>query len=45
MAANPHPVGLFRDTMPGVIALMAIESACIPLPSEIIMPLAGWFFD
>jgi membrane protein DedA with SNARE-associated domain len=22
---------------------MAIESACIPLPSEIIMPLAGWF--
>jgi membrane protein DedA with SNARE-associated domain len=27
---------------PGVAALMAIESACIPLPSEIIMPLAGW---
>ena len=27
---------------PGVIAFMAIESACIPLPSEIIMPLAGW---
>ncbi len=27
---------------PGVILLMAIESACIPLPSEIIMPLAGW---
>ena len=26
---------------PGVIALMAIESACIPLPSEIIMPFAG----
>jgi len=26
----------------GVIALMAIESACIPFPSEIIMPLAGW---
>ncbi|HEX6838007.1 MAG TPA: DedA family protein [Polyangia bacterium] len=25
----------------GVIALMAIESACIPLPSEIIMPFAG----
>jgi membrane protein DedA with SNARE-associated domain len=27
---------------PGVIALMAMESACFPLPSEIIMPLAGW---
>jgi membrane protein DedA with SNARE-associated domain len=26
----------------GVVALMTIESACIPLPSEIIMPLAGW---
>ena len=27
---------------PGVVVLMAVESACIPLPSEIIMPLAGW---
>jgi membrane protein DedA with SNARE-associated domain len=27
---------------PGVVALMTIESACIPLPSEIIMPLSGW---
>jgi membrane protein DedA with SNARE-associated domain len=27
---------------PGVVILMAIESAAIPLPSEIIMPLAGW---
>ncbi len=26
----------------GIIALMAIESACIPLPSEIIMPFAGY---
>jgi membrane protein DedA with SNARE-associated domain len=26
----------------GVAALMAIESACIPLPSEIIMPFAGY---
>ena len=26
----------------GVGALMAIESACIPLPSEIIMPFAGF---
>ncbi len=26
----------------GLIILMAIESACIPLPSEIIMPFAGY---
>lgn len=36
-----------RDTYailqwPGVVVLMAIESACIPVPSELIMPLAGW---
>jgi membrane protein DedA with SNARE-associated domain len=26
----------------GVVILMAIESACVPLPSEIIMPFAGY---
>src|ERR1700685_2286258 len=26
----------------GVVLLMAIESACIPLPSEVIMPFAGY---
>ena len=26
----------------GIVLLMAIESACIPLPSEIIMPFAGF---
>lgn len=26
----------------GVVVAMTMESACIPLPSEIIMPLAGW---
>lgn len=27
---------------PGVVILMALESACIPIPSEVIMPLSGW---
>lgn len=27
---------------PGIALLMAIESACIPIPSEIIMPFAGY---
>ncbi len=27
---------------PGVVLLMAVESASIPLPSELVMPLSGW---
>jgi membrane protein DedA with SNARE-associated domain len=27
---------------PGIAVLMAIESACVPLPSEVIMPFAGF---
>ena len=27
---------------PGVVLLMGVESAAIPFPSELIMPLAGW---
>ena len=27
---------------PGVVFLMVVESAAIPFPSELIMPLAGW---
>jgi membrane protein DedA with SNARE-associated domain len=27
---------------PGLMGMMAIESACIPLPSEVIMPFAGY---
>jgi membrane protein DedA with SNARE-associated domain len=27
---------------PGIMVLMGIESACIPLPSEVIMPFAGY---
>src|SRR5882672_3544228 len=26
----------------GIVVLMAIESACIPLPSEVIMPFSGY---
>src|SRR5262245_47005289 len=26
----------------GIVLLMAIESACIPMPSEIIMPFSGY---
>src|SRR5580692_4186232 len=26
----------------GIVGLMAIESACIPIPSEIIMPFSGY---
>lgn len=42
-------IGFVRDvyvTMgwPGVVALMALESTCVcvPIPSEAVMPLAGW---
>lgn len=27
---------------PGIVLLMAVESACIPLPSEVIMPFSGY---
>jgi len=30
---------------PGVFVLMAIQSMCIPIPSEVIMPMAGWVLD
>ena len=39
----PYITGLIiAGGYPGVALLMAIESACIPLPSEIIMPFAGF---
>jgi membrane protein DedA with SNARE-associated domain len=31
-----------RLGLPGIVLLMAIESACIPLPSEVIMPFSGY---
>jgi membrane protein DedA with SNARE-associated domain len=27
---------------PGLMALMALESACLPIPSEVVMPFAGY---
>jgi membrane protein DedA with SNARE-associated domain len=36
-------MGMF--SYPGIALLMAIESACIPLPSELIMPYAGALSD
>ena len=48
MEAIEEQIVLFLQSLfhaigwPGVVAAMTIESACIPLPSEIIMPLAGW---
>jgi len=39
----PYITGLIAAIhYPGIAFLMAIESACIPLPSEIIMPFAGY---
>ncbi len=39
----PYITGLISAIgYPGIALLMAIESACIPLPSEIIMPFAGY---
>ena len=34
--------GYFGGGYLGVVVLMAIELACIPLPSEVIMPFAGY---
>lgn len=39
----PYVTGIISAIgYPGIALLMAIESACIPLPSEIIMPFAGY---
>src|SRR5215472_3354831 len=48
MAALEHAIVAFLSNLfttvgwPGVVIAMAIESACIPLPSEVTLPLAGW---
>lgn len=34
--------GISKLDYPGIVLMMAIESACIPLPSEIIMPFSGY---
>jgi len=40
-------MALIMDTIafmgyPGIVGLMALESACFPIPSEVVMPFAGW---
>lgn len=48
MEAIEHQIVLFLQNLiqtigwAGIVLAMAIESACVPLPSEITMPLAGW---
>lgn len=48
MEAIEHQVVLLLEEVlqtigwPGVVILMALESANIPIPSEVTMPLAGW---
>ena len=48
MEAIEHAIVEFLSNLfnsigwPGVVIAMAIESACIPLPSEVTLPLAGW---
>jgi len=48
LEAIEHQIVLFLQNLiqtigwAGIVLAMAIESACVPLPSEITMPLAGW---
>ena len=43
LASPPHLVDLFRGMgYPGIVALMAVESSILPLPSELVMPPAGY---
>lgn len=48
MEAIEHQIVLFLQNLiqtigwAGIVLAMAIESACVPLPSEVTMPLAGW---
>src|SRR5512146_1214142 len=44
LALVSHVVIWIIDTLgyPGIVLAMAIESACIPLPSEVIMPFSGY---
>lgn len=48
MVAIEEQIVLFLENLlqsigwAGIVVAMAIESACIPLPSEVTMPLSGW---
>ena len=49
MEAFEHQLVAFLENLfqtigwAGVVIIMALESANIPIPSEVTMPLAGWF--
>jgi membrane protein DedA with SNARE-associated domain len=49
MEAFEHQLVMFLEQLfqtigwAGVVVIMALESANIPIPSEVTMPLAGWF--
>ena len=51
MEALEHQLVAFLDTLlntigwGGVVVIMALESANIPIPSEVTMPLAGWMLS
>lgn len=51
MEALEHQLVAFLDTLfntigwGGVVGIMALESANIPIPSEVTMPLAGWMLS
>jgi len=48
LEAIEHQIVLFLQNLiqtvgwAGIVIAMAIESACVPLPSEVTMPLSGW---
>lgn len=42
LTASAILASIHRFGYPGIVALMALESACIPIPSEIVMTFSGY---